>query len=169
MTKLYHIVGMAENRVIGKDNRLPWHFSADLKNFKALTLGQTLIMGRKTYESIGKPLPGRANFVLTRSAVTVCQQEVVHRELSAGTEIRFFSSFDQALQSVKTPIAFIMGGAELYAQTLERIDGIYLTRIPGSYEGDAYYPEIPARLSVQNRSFLPGDDRLELIFYAPTP
>jgi len=64
---LYHVVAMAENRVIGKEGRLPWHFSSDLKHFKQLTMGQTIIMGRKTFESIGKPLPGRENFVLSRS------------------------------------------------------------------------------------------------------
>ena len=158
---------MAENRVIGKDNRLPWHFSADLKNFKAITLGQTLIMGRKTYESIGKPLPGRSNFVLTRSAVTVCQQDVAPRDLPPLTDLRFFTSLDKALEAVKTPIAFIMGGADLYSQTIDRVDGIYLTRVPGTYEGDAFYPEIPARFEVKKRHPVPGDDRLELIFYAP--
>lgn len=156
---------MAENRVIGKDNRLPWHFPADLKNFKALTMGQTLLMGRKTYESIGKPLPGRANFVLTRSAVTACQQDVVHRELPPGTELRFFTSIESALQSVKTPQVFIMGGADLYGQTLDRVDGVYLTRIPGTYEGDAFYPPIPPRLQLREQKALPGDDRLELLFY----
>lgn len=164
--KLYHIVGMAENRVIGRENKLPWHFGADLKNFKALTMGQTLLMGRKTYESIGKPLPGRANFVLTRSAVTMCQQDVVDRQLPAGTEMRFFTSIDNALQAAKTPIVFVMGGAELYTQTLDRIDGIYLTRIPGEYEGDAFYPPIPSRLTLKTTTLLPGDDRLELLFYA---
>lgn len=164
--KLYHIVGMAENRVIGKDNKLPWHFGADLKNFKALTLGQTLLMGRKTYESIGKPLPGRANFVLTRSEVTVCQQEAVTRDLPAGTEIKYFTSINRALEAARTPIVFVMGGAELYAQTLDRVDGIYLTRIPGTYEGDAFYPPIPDRLKLRDRGPVPGDDRLELLFYS---
>ena len=163
--KLYHIVGMAENRVIGKDNRLPWHFSEDLKNFKALTMGQTLLMGRKTYESIGRPLPGRANFVLTRSAVTACQQDVVKRDLPAGTELRFFASIESALQAAKTPTVFVMGGADLYAQTLDRIDGIYMTRIPGQYEGDAFYPPIPPRLKLQRILPLPGDNRLKFELY----
>jgi dihydrofolate reductase len=157
---------MAENRVIGQDNRLPWHFSADLKHFKALTLGQTLIMGRKTYQSIGKPLPGRANFVLTRSAVTTCQQDVVQMDLPEGTTLRFFPSIAGALEAVQTPVAFIMGGADLYAQTLDRVDGIYLTRIPGTYEGDAFYPPIPERFKLQETRKMPGDDRLELFFYA---
>lgn len=156
---------MAENRVIGKDNRLPWHFSSDLKNFKQLTMGQTLLMGRKTYESIGRPLPGRANFVLTRSAVTACQQDVVHRDLPAGTELRFFTSIDSALQAARTPSVFIMGGADLYAQTLDRIDGIFLTRIPGTYEGDAFYPPIPPRFKLQETRRIPGNDPLELLIY----
>ncbi|MBP9733541.1 MAG: dihydrofolate reductase [Candidatus Omnitrophica bacterium] len=164
--KLFHIVGMAENRVIGKDNKLPWHFGADLKNFKALTLGQTLLMGRKTYESIGKPLPGRANFVLTRSAATVCQQDAVQRELPPGTDIQYFNSINNALEAAKTQVVFVMGGAELYAQTMDRIDGIYLTSIPGNYEGDAFYPPIPERFKLQKKHPVPGDDRLELLFYA---
>lgn len=166
--KLFHVVGMAENRVIGKDNQLPWHFSADLKNFKALTLGQTLLMGRKTYESIGKPLPGRANFVLTRSSVTLCQQDVVQRDLPPATEIRFFASVEAALQAAKTPFVYIIGGEELFRQTLDQVDGIYLTRIPGTYPGDAFYPPIPARLELRERRPVPGDDRLELLFYAPS-
>ncbi len=156
---------MAENRVIGKDNRLPWSFPADLKNFKRITMGQTLLMGRKTYDSIGRPLPGRANFVLTRSNVTTCQQDVVHRELPAGTELRFFNSVNSALEAAKTQNVFVMGGADLYAQTLNQVDGIYLTRIPGIYEGDAFYPLIPSDLILRETQKLPDDDRLDLLTY----
>lgn len=150
---LYHVVAMADNRVIGKENRLPWHFSADLKHFKQLTLGMTVIMGRKTFESIGKPLPGRQNFVLSRS------------KKSAAASLNFFTSLDEALRHVETPDAFIIGGADLYRQTLDRVDGIWLTRIQGHYDGDAFYPDIPKHFKEISRAFLQENPRLEIIFY----
>ena len=129
--KLYHVVAMAKNRVIGKDNRLPWHFSSDLKHFKKLTAGSTVIMGRKTFESIGKPLPERENFVISR---TLSRQE---------NHLRYFPSIDAAIAAVTTDKAFIIGGANIYEQTLDKVQGIYLTKIDAAYEGDVYYPEIP--------------------------
>ena len=126
--KLYHIVAMAPGGVIGKENRLPWHSSADLKHFKKLTLGSTVIMGRKTFESLGKPLPGRDNFILSHS----------EKKETAGAE--FFHSLEEALKAVKTEKAFIMGGGELYRETLDRVNGIYLTQVAGKYEGDTFYP-----------------------------
>src|SRR5688572_4556343 len=120
---IYHVVAMAQNRVIGKDNKLPWHFKADLQKFKDLTMGQTLIMGRKTFESIGKPLPGRENFVLSRGSS------------EERKDVRTFKSLDAALKAVKTPHAYIIGGAEVFRQSFNRIDGIYLTLIHKPYEG----------------------------------
>src|SRR5689334_1728012 len=126
---IYQIVAMARNRVIGKDNRLPWHFPADLKHFKRRTMGQTILMGRKTYDSIGKPLPGRENFVISRT------------QSKNSDHLQFFDSIDKALAAVRTQDAYIIGGAEIFNQTLDRIDGIYLTRIDQDFEGDAHYPE----------------------------
>src|SRR3989338_10183108 len=129
---LYHVVAMASNRVIGKDNRLPWHFSEDLKRFKKLTMGSTLIMGRKTFESIGaKPLPERENFILSRSASENQNEE----------HLKFFGSHEDALKAVRTEKAFIIGGAEIFRQTIDSADGIYLTLVKAHYEGDAFYPE----------------------------
>ena len=85
---LYHIVAMANNRVIGKGNKLPWHFSSDMKHFKQRTMGSTVIMGRKTYESIGKPLPGRENFVLSR------KPDVMAREQGDRSNPRFFKMME---------------------------------------------------------------------------
>ena len=118
------IVAMAENRVIGRDNKLPWYLPNDLKYFKTTTLGKPIIMGRKTYESIGKPLPGRANIVVSRNP-----------EYSAEG-VRVVGSLEQALQ-LATDIAFIdgatelvvIGGAQLYAEALGRVDRIYLTQV----------------------------------------
>lgn len=150
---LYHIVAMAQNRVIGKENRLPWHFSSDLKHFKKLTLGETVLMGRKTFESIGKPLPGRENFVLSQSEGRTVQGA------------KSFKSIEEALKFVSTKHCYIIGGASLYQQTLSRIDGIYLTQIHADYEGDTFYPEIPSRFKEKLREKLQENPLIEIVFY----
>jgi len=150
---IYHIVAMAKNRVIGNKNKLPWHFSADLKHFKELTKGSTVIMGRKTFESIGKPLPERENFVMTQ------------RRTAAEGKVRYFGSIEEALKQVSSEHAFIIGGASIYEQTLDKIDGIYLTQIDAAYEGDAFYPAIPASFKEKSRDLLQNNPKLEVIFY----
>jgi dihydrofolate reductase len=127
-----HIVAMSENRVIGLDGKMPWHLSDDLKRFKALTMGHSIVMGRKTFASIGKPLPGRTNIVITRQ-----------KDFSAPG-IRIVSSLDDALElgaSVGYE-TFIIGGGEIYAQSQALADKIYLTLIHQEIAGDTYYPEI---------------------------
>lgn len=120
---------MAANRVIGRNNALPWHLPADLKRFKALTMGHPVLMGRKTYESIGKPLPGRCNLVITRNrgyGAPGC--EVVH-------------SLDAALAACRgAQIVFVIGGAELYRESLGRAQRLELTEIHARFEGDAAFP-----------------------------
>jgi dihydrofolate reductase len=150
---LYHIVAMAKNRVIGKDNKLPWHFPADLKHFKQRTLGSTVIMGRKTYESIGKPLPGRDNFVLSKKPPL------------SGAGPRYFSSLEEALKQVKTKDAFIIGGAEIFRQTMDKVDGIYLTRIDAEFEGDTFYPEIPDSFEEVEIESLQENPKIEAVLY----
>lgn len=141
--KLFHVVAIANNRVIGKDNKLPWHFPADLKFFKQLTTGHTVIMGRKTFESIGKPLPNRENIVISRSGL----------------------SLEGALQQAKGEKVFIIGGAQLFEQTLNQIDGIYLTRIHADYEGDTFYPELPKNFVEKSRTPLQENPKIEVIYY----
>lgn len=123
------IAAMARNRVIGVNNTLPWRLPEDLKHFKALTMGHPIIMGRKTFESIGKPLPGRSTVIVTRDSgyrVEGC--------LSA-------TSIDAAIAACAgEPEIFIVGGAELYAQVLPRADRLYLTEIQADYAGDAWFP-----------------------------
>lgn len=129
--KLSAIVAMAANRVIGVHNQLPWRLPADLARFKRLTMGHTLILGRKTYESIGRPLPGRTFIVVTR------QRDY------APEGVKVVHSVDAALalaQGDDEP--FIAGGAELYAQTMDRLDRLYLTRIEREFQGDTYFPEV---------------------------
>ena len=154
---LYHIVAVANNRVIGKANQLPWHFPKDLQHFKGTTLGQTVIMGLKTFESLGcKALPNRVNLILDRSG---------QKPYPGQT---FFASLDEALKNVKTEHAFIIGGAELYRTTIDRVDGIYLTRIHADYDGDVLYPEIPPFFAEKKRLKLQDDPFLEVIYYEST-
>lgn len=122
------IAAMAQDRVIGRDNQLPWRLPADLKRFKQLTMGHTLLMGRKTYESIGRPLPGRTTVVVSRQAGYA----------PAGVTVA--GSVDEAL-AVATGEVFIAGGAEIYRQTLARADRLYLTLIDASFPGDTWFPE----------------------------
>ncbi len=151
--KVYHVAAMAKNRVIGKDNKLPWHFPEDLKFFKQLTTGHTIIMGRKTYESIGRPLPNRTNFVLSRNAQNY-------------PGVQTFQSLDESLREVKTEKVFIIGGAELYKQTIDKADGIYLTRIDREYAGDAFYPEIPDSFDeVEIQGLREADPKIEAVYY----
>ncbi|MDY7231972.1 dihydrofolate reductase [Hyalangium rubrum] len=129
--RLSAIVAMAANRVIGANNQLPWRLPADLARFKRLTMGHTLVMGRKTYESIGRPLPGRAFIVVTRQ-----------RDF-APPGVKVAHSVDEALALAPADDeVFIAGGAELYAQTLGRLDRLYLTRIERDFPGDTYFPEV---------------------------
>ena len=125
------IAALAENRVIGRHNQLPWRISADLKHFKALTMGKPVVMGRKTWESIGRPLPGRENIVVTRDTGYQAQGcQVVH-------------SIEEAFQLTnKSDEVMIIGGAGLYQQTLEHADRLYLTRVRAEVEGDTRFPEI---------------------------
>jgi dihydrofolate reductase len=124
------IVAMAKNRVIGIDNTLPWHLPADLKHFKALTMGHHIVMGRKTYDSIGRPLPGRTSVVVTRN-----------RELKIEGCI-IAHTLDQAIAACNgDDEIFVVGGAELYAQALAIADRLYITEIQKSVRGDAYFPD----------------------------
>jgi dihydrofolate reductase len=123
------IVATSRNRVIGNDNTLIWHLPADLKNFKRLTTGSAIIMGRKTYESIGKPLPYRRNIIITRDK----NYKVDNCEIVNSLEEALLICFENC---------FIIGGGEIYKQVLPIADEIYLTLIDEDFEGDTYFPEI---------------------------
>ncbi len=126
------IVAISENRVIGRDGRLPWHLRADLQRFKQLTMGQTIVMGRKTYESIGRPLPGRKSVVVTRQPDYAPAGVRVARSLEAAAE---WGAGDSEV--------FFIGGGEIYRQVLPRIERIYLTLVHTRTTGDTYFPELP--------------------------
>ncbi len=124
------IVAVADNGVIGCHNRLIWHISEDLKRFKSLTTGHPIIMGRKTYESIGRPLPGRQNIIVSRNpelAIDNC--DVV-------------TSLEQAIEIARGQEKFIIGGGEIYREALPLCDKLYLTRVEQQPEGDTFFPDI---------------------------
>jgi dihydrofolate reductase len=121
------IAAMSRNRAIGVDCRIPWHISEDLKFFKRTTLGHIIVMGRKTYDSIGKPLPGRENWVVSREA-----------DIAGVTVLR---SLDAITEPADGRQLYIIGGAQLYAALLPRCTELLLTRINREVEGDTFFPE----------------------------
>ncbi len=121
------IAALADNGVIGRDGALPWRLPEDLKRFRRLTMGQTLLMGRKTFASLGKPLDGRDNWVLTRDSSFT----------PAGA--RVFHSLNAALEAAPTTL-YVIGGADLYAQTLAIAHRLELTRVHAAVDGDAHFP-----------------------------
>jgi len=129
--KISLIVAMARNRAIGLGGQMPWHLSADLKRFKRLTMGYPVVMGRKTFEAIGRPLPGRDNIVISRKL-----------DFQAPG-CRVFDDIDAALSSVaEAPKVFIIGGATLYEAMLDRADELHLTSIDRDFAGDTFFPAI---------------------------
>ena len=124
------VVAIAENYAIGKNNQLLWHMPADLKHFKQITSGHTVIMGRRTYDSVGKPLPNRRNIIITRQDISIPGCEVV-------------KSVDEALElCAGEEEVFIVGGAEIYKLAMDQTDRIYLTIIHHSFDADTVFPEI---------------------------
>lgn len=130
---------MAKNRVIGRDNDLPWHIPEDLKYFKAMTLGKPVIMGRKTFESLGgKPLPGRANIIISRSNYSAGDLPVF-TDVSAAIEHARKSAIGTGVKEI-----MILGGAQIYELALPLTDRLYLTEIERDYEGDTFFPTFNA-------------------------
>lgn len=148
MTALTIVVAAAENGVIGRGNQLPWRLPDDLRYFKQVTLGKPVIMGRKTHESIGRPLPGRTNIVISRQRGLVIAGCIV------------VNSLDAALVASDAPEAMLIGGAELYRSAMDRVDRIHLTRVHATVEGDAFLPALdPAQWRETVVAAHPADDR----------
>ena len=146
------IVAMSKNRVIGDSNTLIWHLPEDLKRFRQLTTGNTIVMGRKTYESIGKPLPNRRSIIITRDpdySVEGC--EVVN-------------SLEEALL-LSNSDCFIIGGGEIYRQAIDIADRIYLTLINKEFEGDTSFPEIKDWVEISYEYFSNDDFEYSFIQY----
>lgn len=129
------IAALAENRVIGRDNQLPWHLPADLKHFKAHTLGKPVIMGRKTWDSLGRPLPGRLNLVVTRQADLQLEGAEVFTSLEAALARADHWAREQGVAEL-----MLIGGAQLYEQALPLARRLYLTRVALQPQGDAWFP-----------------------------
>ena len=130
--KISLIVAMASNRVIGNNNVMPWHLSADLKKFKKITMGSPILMGRKTYESIGRPLPGRTNIIISRNPEYRQEGCLVFNDIE--TAIKKACEIAGEI--------FIIGGSELYKATLPIADVLYITMINREFQGDTFFPDI---------------------------
>jgi len=129
-TRIYLVAAVSLNGVIGASGRLPWHLPEDLKHFKKLTLGHPVIMGRRTWESLGKPLPGRENIVVSRKAGFEAPGASVAATLEAAVAL-----------CTGEAVAFVIGGAEIYAAALPLADGLVLTEIQKDFEGDTHFPQ----------------------------
>ena len=150
------IVAMDEKRGIGKAGKLPWRLSSDLKRFRELTMGHHLIVGRKTFESIGRPLPGRQMIVVTRNS-------------GFNPEGCFVaSSVQNAIALAKErreTEAFVIGGAEIYSQTIESADRLYLTRVHAEVDADTFFPELKNEQWTATQNFFqPADNRNQYAF-----
>jgi dihydrofolate reductase len=149
------VVAMAQNRVIGYQNQLPWHLPDDLRHFKNLTSGHVVLMGRKTFESIGKPLPKRENIVVSRNPDWT------------ASGVTVYDSLEKAMTSIENaPEIFIIGGAEIYRQALPFATRLYVTSVLAEVKGDAFFPAWdPLEWVETSQEFHPADDRHAFGFY----
>ncbi|WP_437922013.1 dihydrofolate reductase [Sphingobacterium sp. LRF_L2] len=147
--KLTQIVAATNNNVIGKDNKMPWHLPDDFKYFKKNTIDHSVIMGRKTFDSLGKALPDRRNIVLTRD------QEWAAEDVDVANSIQEILTYCRDEREI-----FIIGGAKIYEQTLPMSEKVLLTRVDTSIDGDAFYPELPlSEWKLVNSEHHPKDER----------
>ncbi|WP_439134606.1 dihydrofolate reductase [Pseudomaricurvus sp.] len=154
--RLALIVAQAENRVIGLDNKMPWHLPEDLQYFKRVTLGKPIIMGRKTFESIGRPLPGRTNIVITRQK----DWQADGVEVVSSLEVAIERAAEESPEEV-----MVIGGAQIYEAGLPLADRVYLTQIHQTFEGDTWFPELGAGWYEKNcESGLSGNSGISYSF-----
>ena len=145
------LVAMDEKRGIGKDGRLPWRLSSDLKRFRELTMGHHIIVGRKTFESIGKPLPGRQTIVVTRNPGYTVQGCLIARSVESAVELA---------ESRGETEAFVIGGADIYAQALGIAARIYLTEVHAEVDADTFFPEFDRSAWTEREcTFQPADEK----------
>jgi dihydrofolate reductase len=152
------IVAMSRNRVIGKDNKLIWHLPADLKHFKNTTMGRPVIMGRKTFESVGKPLPGRTNIVISRN-----KNYNAPGCLMAGSveeALRLLTTEPANVAAFDTAEVFIAGGGEIYRQAIQLAGRMYITVIDHDFEGDTFFPEFSGEeWKLTGEEYRPADEK----------
>ncbi|WP_028470530.1 dihydrofolate reductase [Neptunomonas japonica] len=134
--RLSMIVAQAQNRVIGRQNKLPWYLPGDLKYFKQATMGKPVIMGRKTYDSIGRPLPGRLNIVISRDDAYQLEGAKVVRSLNEAFDLAACQAEIDGAEE-----AMVIGGEQIYAQALPLVERLYVTQVHAEVDGDAYFPE----------------------------
>ncbi len=147
------IVALDEQRGIGVDGHLPWYLSEDLKRFKSLTMGHHMIMGRKTYDSIGRPLPGRTSIIVSRDLTFQPEGCLVARSLETAIEFARFDNEDEV---------FVIGGGDLFDQAIDMADRIYLTRVHASLAADVYFPEYsPQDWQETESAFVEADEKNE--------
>jgi dihydrofolate reductase len=148
------VVAAAENNAIGKDNQLLWKLPTDLKHFKTITSGGTIIMGRKTYDSMGKPLPNRRNIIITRNPDLNIDGAEVTQSLEAALKLCQHEAE-----------VFVIGGAEIYKAALNKADKIFLTRVHQNFNGDAYFPELdPDKWEETAREYHEPDEKNTIPF-----
>ena len=141
--EVVHVVAMDQQRCIGKNNDLPWHISADLKHFKEITQGGVVVMGRKTLESMGRTLPKRVNWVITRDT----DWSFEGTKVASSIEDALAQAVADVKASEKPESIFVIGGGEIFKQTMNIADRLELTHVELDVQGDAYYPEIPAEFN----------------------
>lgn len=144
------IVAVSSNNVIGRDGHLPWHLSADLKRFKTITTGHSIILGRKNYEDIGRPLPNRTNYVLTRNASFEAPGCIVCASLEAALE---------AARAAGETECFIIGGAAVYREAMPLVQKLYFTRVESDVDGDVFFPEWGEGWSMESEEPFPADEK----------
>ena len=145
------IVAMARNGVIGVNNQIPWYLPADLRFFKKTTMGHHVIMGRRTFMSIGKALPGRTNIVVSRNPFFLAEGVLVAHSLEEALYMAMESGEKEA---------FVIGGGQLYQQAMAYLDKVYITRVDAEVDGDTYFPELSAHQWKQlSRTAFLADDR----------
>ncbi|WP_105102196.1 dihydrofolate reductase [Microbulbifer pacificus] len=150
------IVAMARNRAIGRENTLPWRISGDLQFFKRTTLGKPVVMGRKTFESIGRPLPGRENIVITRNPAWRAEGVTVAASLERALELA-----QQAAARDGAVEVMVIGGAEIYRQAMPLARRLYITEVDAEVDGDAFFPVLDDGWRESGRDCYPVSDRDE--------
>ncbi len=131
------IAAVAQNGIIGREGEMPWKLSGDLKNFKAITLGKPLVMGRRTYESIGHPLPGRFNIVLSKNEKFIAKGVTVSNEIKYALKIAKEEAFKLEVEEI-----MVIGGSKIYQETMPLAHRLYITEIHNSFDGDVTFPKI---------------------------
>ncbi|MBR2088846.1 MAG: dihydrofolate reductase [Fibrobacter sp.] len=144
------IVAVSENNVIGRDGHLPWHLSLDLKRFKAITTGHAIILGRKNYEDIGRPLPNRTNYVLTRNKDFQAPGCIVCSSLGEAIE---------AARNAGETECFIIGGAAVYREAMPLVDKLYFTKVLAHVDGDVFFPEWQSEFTKESEEQFQADEK----------